>query len=78
MHVNLVSMLYVKWNSCVFLRDRGTYGNVIGKQNEFTNKVDTDLHAHALVWFNFLCNVLGWIANWNSNGGRWEVANIKH
>lgn len=53
-------------------------GNVIGKQNEFTNKVDTDLHAHALVRFNFLCNVLGWIANWNSNGGRWEVANIKH
>lgn len=34
-------------------------GNVIGKQNEFTNKVDTDLHAHALVRFNFLCNVLG-------------------
>lgn len=53
-------------------------GNVIGKQNEFTNKVDTDLHAHALVWFNFLCNDLGWIANWNSNGGQWEMTNIKH
>lgn len=24
-------------------------GYVIGKQNEFTNKVDIDLHAHALV-----------------------------
>lgn len=23
--------------------------NVIGKQNEFTNKVDTDLHARALI-----------------------------
>lgn len=53
-------------------------GNVIGKQNEFTNKVDTDLHAHAPIQ---LCLQCSWLNSqlkfkwWVMGNGEYKTLN---